>query len=108
MRSIRSIAFLATALLLACPKTETPSADPDARIDGAAYRELVADPTGVVGRVCDAADLPLNEEALAQRIADRPQNRHGKHEYDLAEHGLSDADVRERFAVYTSRFDAFL
>lgn len=67
--------------------------------------EFVADPMGVVQRVYDSFDLPLTDEsraAMQAHIDANPKGKHGKHEYDLAEYGLTADLIADRFAFYTS------
>ncbi len=37
-------------------------------------------------------------------LADNPKGKHGKHEYDLAEYGLTREGVRRQFRGYVERF----
>ena len=48
------------------------------------------------------ADL---RESLSAYLRKHPKDRHGTHEYALAEYGLSVADVRGRFSAYVDRFE---
>jgi hypothetical protein len=51
---------------------------------------------------------PLSSEAEAAmraHLAASPKGRHGKHEYALADFGLAEGEVRERFARYAWRFE---
>lgn len=67
-------------------------------------REFVDDPMSVVQRVYAAFDMELAEEsraALQAHIDANPKGKHGKHEYDLAEYGLTADLIAERFAFYT-------
>ena len=34
-----------------------------------------------------------------------PKGKHGAHQYTLADFGLEESTVRDRFAAYTERFD---
>lgn len=66
--------------------------------------ELVDDPMRVVGRVYDAFDMQLSDAAraaLQSHIDANPKGKHGVHEYDLAEYGLTREMIAERFAFYT-------
>jgi hypothetical protein len=50
-------------------------------------------------------DLPLSDEsrtAMQAHIDANPKGKHGKHEYNLAEYGLTREMIEERFAFYTS------
>jgi hypothetical protein len=37
-------------------------------------------------------------------VAANPKGKHGRHEYALAEYGLTEEQVRARFAPYIRRF----
>jgi hypothetical protein len=68
-------------------------------------REFVDQPMAVVEKVYRAFALPLSEEsrvAMQAHIDANPKGKHGKHEYDLAEYGLTRELIEERFAFYTS------
>ena len=67
--------------------------------------QFVADPMAVVRSVYDAFDLTLEAESqavLQSHIDANPKGKHGKHEYDLSEYGLTPELIAERFAFYTS------
>jgi LPS sulfotransferase NodH len=66
------------------------------------YDDLVADPIGVVARVYDACGRPFTadiEAAIDERVAARPQHQHGVHRYSVEQFGLSEQQIRERFAA---------
>lgn len=72
------------------------------------YADTVRDPMGVVRGIYAKFDEPLTPEAEAamQGYLDaNPKGKHGKHEYDLAEFGLSREGVHERFKSYIERYD---
>ncbi len=71
------------------------------------YDDLVADPVGTVRRVHDALDLPWTAEVEARVHAAReraPREKHGRHVYRLADFGLDQDALAERFAAYRARF----
>lgn len=71
------------------------------------YDDFVKDPVGTVRRVYEHHGLPFTDEverAIRAGAAERPQNAHGKHVWDLGEMGLSEGEIREVFAAYASRF----
>ena len=39
---------------------------------------------------------------------DNPKDKHGRHQYDAAEFGLSDEALADRFSAYRQRFGEFL
>jgi hypothetical protein len=77
------------------------------RVVDVSHDEFVSDPVGVAKRVYGHFGLPLTAEALAAfeaHAAVNPRAKHGKHEYELGEFGLSEGRVRERFTEYLGRF----
>lgn len=71
------------------------------------YADTVRDPLGTVRGICQAFDEPLTSEAEAAMqafIADNPKGKHGRHEYDLAEYGLTRERVHREFADYIDRY----
>ena len=82
---------------------ETPS---DRFVD-ISYYDLVGDPIAQVQRICEAAGIGFNNEALEK--ADRylkanPQNRFGKHDYRLEDFGLSEQSIDDAFAAYREAY----
>jgi hypothetical protein len=73
------------------------------------YRDLVDDPVGTVERILDRFEMPI-DDGISRRMrawtAAHPQNRWGRHVYDLEPFGLDADDVRRRYTDYTSRFIA--
>ena len=68
-------------------------------------REFVDDPMGVVEKMYNAFGLLLTREsraAMQAHIDANPKGKHGKHEYNLAEFGLTRDMIEKRFAFYTN------
>lgn len=68
-------------------------------------REFVDAPMAVVEKVYRAFNLPLGPEsraAMQAHVDANPKGKHGKHEYNLAEFGLTREMIDKRFAFYTS------
>jgi hypothetical protein len=68
-------------------------------------RDFVERPLAVVESVYEAFGLTLSAEsrsAMQAHIDANPKGKHGKHEYNLAEYGLTRELIEERFAFYTS------
>jgi hypothetical protein len=66
------------------------------------------DPIGVVRRIYDFCGLDLSDEveqAMRQRGKDDPERSHGRHRYDIADFGLTEEEVHERFGDYVDRYD---
>ena len=66
--------------------------------------DFVERPLSVVDSVYDAFGLPLSAEsrtAMQAHIDANPKGKHGKHEYNLAEYGLTREMIEKRFEFYT-------
>ena len=77
----------------------------------APYREITGDMIGLCERVCAAAGLELDAESRAAMEAweaENPQNKHGKHSYELSTVGLTEEQVRAEFGEYLERYGALL
>lgn len=65
------------------------------------YDDLVADPVGTARSIHEAFDLPWSAEVEAAIRSDYEASRQGprrpKHEYSLADYGLTEEQVREAF-----------
>lgn len=78
-----------------------------ARIVDVGYRELVADPVGVVARIHDRFGLELDtptRQRLERYVARNPQRQHGDNPYRAEDYGQRTAALAERFAAYRARF----
>ena len=80
---------------------EARSAYDPAQFVDVAYGDLVTDPVGVVRRIHRAFDLPWDdsvEEAVrGEHVASRAGPRAPRHEYTLADYGLTEDQVRSAF-----------
>jgi hypothetical protein len=77
------------------------------RVVDVSHDEFVNDAVGVAKRIYSHFGLPLTPAALGAfeaHAAANPRAKHGKHEYELEEFGLSEERVRERFRGYRARF----
>jgi hypothetical protein len=84
------------------------SAHPEHPILDVQYADLVRSPVETVAGIYDAVGDGLADDARAAMESYVAANRKGKlgvHGYDLAEFGLSEAEVAERFASYVGRYD---
>ncbi|MFZ0546849.1 MAG: sulfotransferase [Candidatus Promineifilaceae bacterium] len=67
------------------------------------YEGLIADPIGTIKKIYDHFNLLYTAEfeaAMAQYIANNPKGKHGRHQYDSADFGLTDEAIRERIPPY--------
>jgi Sulfotransferase family len=65
-------------------------------------------PMAVIERIYGFIGEDLTPElrsAMEQRIADDPERQHGVHRYHVADFGLTEDEIRERFGDYIERFD---
>jgi hypothetical protein len=70
------------------------------------YYDLMKDPMAQIQRIHSFAGLsftPEVEAAVREKMKRNKQHRYGKHIYDPADFGLSDAGVDEAFAFYRDR-----
>ena len=68
------------------------------------HKEFIADSLGTIERIFSTFNLPLSETsriALATHIEQHPQHKHGKHEYNLSDFGLSEEMIEDRFSFYS-------
>ncbi len=79
-----------------------------ARFYDVQYRDLVADPVGTVEAVYRNFGLPWSDAVRAAVAAEDEASRSGhrapSHRYELADFGVTAAEVDERFADYTARY----
>jgi hypothetical protein len=72
------------------------------------HDDFVGDSLGTVGRIYEHFGLPIGDDAAASlktHIEANPKGRHGKHEYNLDDWGLTTDDVVKRFEPYVERFE---
>ena len=71
------------------------------------YRDLVRDPIGTVRNAYAHFDIPFTtiaETRMRRYLADSPKDKHGAHEYSLAQFGLDADEEHERYRDYRERF----
>ncbi len=71
------------------------------------FERFVTDPIGAIRNIYAHFGLPYTEEAEAaiHRFREaNPKGKHGAHHYTLAEYGLDETEVRERFQRYTDAY----
>ena len=78
------------------------------RIIDVQYADLLRDPIGSMRKLYTALGDAFTEQAetgMRAWLADNPQDKFGKHEYKLAQFGLSPKDVAPLFERYLARYD---
>jgi len=71
------------------------------------YDTLVADNMSAADRIYAHFKLPLPQatRAVMQEYTEaHRQGKHGRHQYDIADFGLTDGEVRQRFAPYIQQY----
>jgi len=80
---------------------------PNGQIADVVYRDLVADPVGVIEGLYAGWDLPVSDEfraAVGAYLAARHTSRTPGHDYSFADTGLDLATHRALVAPYQDRF----
>jgi hypothetical protein len=83
----------------------------DKRIIDIQYRDFVDNNQAVIDNIYHHFELPYGEDVrrpIQQYITDHPQGKHGSHDYHLAQFGLDEATVLERFERYTQAYNIAL
>ena len=72
------------------------------------FEEVVADPVAALGRAYERFEIPWSadiESRMRAFLADNPRGKHGAHQYEMEDFGLSLAQIRERFEGYCNRYE---
>ncbi|MEW6270308.1 MAG: sulfotransferase [Thermodesulfobacteriota bacterium] len=81
---------------------------PAERVVDVQFRDFLADPFATVRTIYGRLGLELTGDAEARMrsfLADNPQDKHGLHQYTLADTGLDAGALRERARRYQQYFD---
>ena len=86
---------------------EACDAEDSCRFIDVSYYDLTTDPTAELRRICERAGIAFDSDA--ERRAERcveanPQNRFGRHDYRLADFGLSERVVDDAFSSYRAEY----
>jgi len=71
------------------------------------YPDLVRDPLATVRRIYAHFEMPFTpsaEERMNRFLRDNPKDKHGRHQYSLAQFGLDPDAESERYRGYRERF----
>ena len=74
-----------------------------ARILDVEYTDFISEPVATVRSIYGHFGLPVDgdlEQAWEAHVAAHPQGEHGEHEYSLEDYGLTESQIRDRFATY--------
>lgn len=72
------------------------------------YADTIRDPIGTIRLIYDRFSEPFTPEAEAAMqsyLAKNPKGKHGSHDYELEEYGLTKKSVRSHFREYIETFD---
>jgi hypothetical protein len=72
------------------------------------YTDFISDTVAVVEDIYQQLDLPYTQDVqqlIASYVADHPRNKHGSHDYQLAQFGLTEQQVLDRFAHYIETYN---
>jgi hypothetical protein len=81
--------------------------DPERFID-VRFDDFVADNLAVIRQIHAHFGLPLpaaTAATMSAHVRSNPRGKHGAHQYDLEQYGLSATAVKDRLAAYIERFD---
>jgi hypothetical protein len=84
------------------------AAHPNHPIIDVQYTDLMSSPVPTISGIYEAAGWSLDDRAAAAmtaHVAENPKGKYGRHTYDLAEFGVDEAAIRDRFAGYVARYD---
>jgi hypothetical protein len=80
----------------------------ESRILDVHYADLTRDPIGAMRKLYASlgdAFTPAAEQGMREWLADNPQDKFGRHEYKLAEFGLTLERLQQMFERYLSRYE---
>lgn len=83
------------------------SIDP-ARVLDIQFRDFLATPMNSVEQIYGHFNLPMSDQtrkSFSDYIAEHQAGKHGKHDYKLADYGLTEQQVLDRFADYINTYN---
>ena len=83
----------------------------DAKFFDIGFTQFQSDPLAEIQRLYEWLGDELGDKAVVRMLdwrADNPKDKHGRHQYDAAEFGLTADALARRFAAYRRRFRTFL
>ncbi|MCX2979303.1 sulfotransferase [Halieaceae bacterium IMCC14734] len=89
------------------------SMDSRARLDSSRivdvnYNDFIEDSVAVVEDIYESLAIRCPAEtrdSISQYVVDHPRGKHGSHDYQLADFGLTENQVQDRFARYLASYD---
>lgn len=92
----------------AARKAERVKAEHPGQVLDICHSDFHGNPMAVIESIYQFIAMELTPQAMAgmaQRIADKPEMAHGAHHYDVADFGMTESEIRERFGDYVAQFD---
>ena len=86
-------------------------ASPDVEVHDLAFKDIIADPVEAVRGVYAHAGMDFTdatERAVRGWWAANPSDKHGQHKYELADYGLTRAEVEALYADYIAAYRDYL
>jgi len=83
----------------------------DAKFFDIGFTTFQADPIAEIRRLYEWLGDDLDDATVDRMLAwraDNPKDKHGRHEYDGAQFGITDGALASRFGRYRERFGALL
>ena len=72
------------------------------------FEEVIADPVAALGRAYERFDIPWTGEIegrMRSFLTENPRGKHGSHQYEIEDFGMSLNQIRERFDGYCNEYD---
>ncbi len=72
------------------------------------FEEVVADPVAALGRAYERFSIPWSsdvERRMRSFLANNPRGKHGSHQYEIEDFGMTLGQIRERFDGYCRAYD---
>ncbi|MGB5368711.1 MAG: sulfotransferase [Polyangiales bacterium] len=80
---------------------------PETQIHDVRLHDLEERPLEAIAEIYERFGLPFDDELAARlsaRIEEDPTPQFGEHDYDIADYGLSEAEIQDAFSEYRARF----
>lgn len=85
--------------------------DEDSRFFDVAFKDIITDPVAVIEKMYAHFGFEFSDDLRGRMhsyLADRPRAKHGKHQYELADFGLSKERHARLFSEYCERYGRHL
>jgi len=72
------------------------------------FEEVVTDPVAALGRAYERFSIPWSgdvERRMRSFLANNPGGKHGSHQYEIEDFGMTLGQIRERFEGYCNAYD---